>query len=142
MLSSCWKRTITTAPRAGPQMLPSPPSTTTRTEATHPRHRMEEDDPHSAEGRPPDAAEPPQHDHQDEEAVRTEVHRRRADQLVDEDVQDASDAGEEDRDDPGQVAVQAGPVAERGQPRLVGAETPQGQPERGTRDRPQEDPAD
>ncbi len=31
MLSSCWKRTITTAPRAGPQMLPSPPRTTIRT---------------------------------------------------------------------------------------------------------------
>lgn len=31
MLSSCWKRTITTAPRAGPQMLPSRPSATIRT---------------------------------------------------------------------------------------------------------------
>ena len=27
MLSSCWNSTITTAPRAGPQMLPRPPST-------------------------------------------------------------------------------------------------------------------
>ena len=27
MLSSCWNKTMITAPRAGPQMLPRPPST-------------------------------------------------------------------------------------------------------------------
>ena len=95
---------------------------------------LEQHDHHRPQRRPPDAAEAAEHDHDDQQPVLAERHRRRADQLVDEDVQDARHAGEEDRDHPGEVAVQAGPVAERGHPGLVGPHAPQRQPERGVHD--------